>query len=233
MSKAASMIAVSTSPVSRLEQGSLSLRCYVALRQSLMEGRFRPGERLVVQDLAEMMGASATPVREACLRLVSEQALELRSGRFVTVPDLTVTRLTELMTIRIALEGLAAELAASRISQERIDELRKINEKYVSAEKGRNTEAAITANRQFHFGACEASGLGMLFAQIETLWVSMGPIHSIYYGGMPLIHFGGEEHINVLRAFADRDGVAAREALQRDIKLGAENILSFIQRNGA
>src|SRR5437762_10971032 len=98
-----------------LEQGSLSLRTYVTLKDALIAGNFRPGQRLLMQDLAEQLGTSVTPVREACMRLVSERGLEVRSGRFVTVPNLTVSRYMEIRTIRIELEGLAAELAAKNV----------------------------------------------------------------------------------------------------------------------
>ncbi len=76
----------------------------------MIAGQFRPGQRLVMQDLADQLGTSVTPAREACLRLVSERGLELRSGRFVTVPALTLARYMEVRTIRLALEGLAAGL---------------------------------------------------------------------------------------------------------------------------
>src|SRR5687767_2415519 len=75
-----------------LERGSLSLRTYVALKDALIAGNFRPGQRLLMQDLAQQLGTSVTPVREACMRLVSERGLEVRSGRFVTVPNLTLAR---------------------------------------------------------------------------------------------------------------------------------------------
>src|SRR6266542_4946696 len=87
-----------------LEQGNLSARTYVALKDALIAGNFRPGQRLLMQDLAEQLGTSVTPVREACMRLVSERGLEVRSGRFVTVPNLTVSRYMEIRTIRIDLE---------------------------------------------------------------------------------------------------------------------------------
>ncbi|MGO4319830.1 GntR family transcriptional regulator, partial [Agrobacterium sp. MCAB5] len=98
------------------EMGSLSARIYTKLREGLIVGSFAPGERLLMQELAERLGTSVTPVREACLRLVSEQAFELRSGRFVVVPELSQDRYVQIKVIRTALEGLAAELAVENVS---------------------------------------------------------------------------------------------------------------------
>lgn len=109
-----------------LEQGNLSARAYTALKDALISGTFGPGERIVMQDLAERLGTSVTPVREACLRLVSEQGLEIRSGRFVTVPELDLARYMELRMIRLALEGLAAGLAAEHAQPADIDRLTEI-----------------------------------------------------------------------------------------------------------
>ena len=64
--------------MAKIESGSLSARIYSELRRALIAGDYSPGERLKMQDLAVELGTSVTPVREACLRLVSEQALELR-----------------------------------------------------------------------------------------------------------------------------------------------------------
>jgi GntR family colanic acid and biofilm gene transcriptional regulator len=83
------------------EYTNLSAQAYASLREDLIAGSFRPGERLVMQDLAERLGTSVTPVREACLRLVSEQGLEIRSGRFITVPDLDLGSYLEIGVIRL------------------------------------------------------------------------------------------------------------------------------------
>ena len=96
-----------------LATDNLSSKAYSALRGALIDGDFAPGERLVMNDIAERLGTSVTPVREACLRLVSERGLEIRSGRFLTVPELDLGRYLEIrQKMRIALEGLATEEGA-------------------------------------------------------------------------------------------------------------------------
>lgn len=213
----------------QVAQGSLSQRTYEALREALILGNFKPGERLLMQDLAKKLGTSVTPVREACFRLVSEQALELQSGRFVTVPALTRSRYWQVRLIRIALEGLAAELAVDNATDKDIARLAAIHEEFVRAERSHSAEDARQRNREFHFGVYRLSGLDMLIAQIESLWVSMGPILNVYYGRVQNDYIGAEEHLRLLEALRTRNKEVARDAIEKDIVRGGMNLMRYFE----
>lgn len=213
-----------------LVHDNLSTRAYTAIRNSLIDGDFSPGERLVMQNLAVTLGTSVTPVREACLRLVSEQGLEIRSGRFITVPELNLGRYLEIRTIRLTLEGLATEIAAKHASSAEIDALEDIQEAFGKASHARDNFTAIRLNRQWHFGVYRLSRMNMLVAQIENLWVSMGPILKVYYEEAATDYLNADEHVNVMNALRQRDGAAAKAALERDILRGGEGILEYLNR---
>ncbi|MER8448262.1 GntR family transcriptional regulator [Mesorhizobium sp. M1066] len=131
------------------EVGSLSARIYNKVREGLIIGNFAPGDRLLMQDLAEQLGTSITPVREACLRLVSEQALELRSGRFVAVPDLSRARYIQIKLIRMALEGLATEHAADHVTPADLEQLESFRVSFVKSEKAGNLEESAILQSRF------------------------------------------------------------------------------------
>lgn len=211
-----------------LEQGNLSARAYAALREALIAGSFRPDERIVMQDLAERLGTSVTPVREACLRLVSEQGLEIRSGRFITVPALNLARYLEIRVIRTALEALAAELAAEHARPADIAELTQIQKRFEKARLAGDSAEAIKMNRAFHFGVYRLSRIDMLIHQIETMWVSMGPILKVYHEDIITDYLGAAEHVHLIEALSRHDGPAARAALERDIVRGGEGILRHL-----
>lgn len=211
----------------QVAQGSLSQRTYEALRASLIDGAFKPGERLLMQDLAERFGTSVTPVREACFRLVSEQALELQSGRFVAVPALTRSRYWQIRLVRIALEGLAAQLAVEHAGQKEIDKLAAVHKAFVKAEQARSQGEARQRNRDFHFGIYRLSGLEMLVAQIESLWVSMGPILNVYYTLPKKQYIGADEHLRLLDALRRKDKAAARDAVEGDIVRGGMDLMRY------
>lgn len=210
-----------------VETGSLSARTYLALREALIAGNFRPGERLLMQDLAERLGTSVTPVREACFRLVSEQALELRSGRFIAVPEMSRSRYWQLRLIRMALEGLAVELAVDNVTDKDIKRLTAVHRSFVQHEKSGDAEQARHWNREFHFGVYRLSQMDMLIGQIESLWVSMGPILNIYYQQAGGDYAGADEHEHLLEAFRRRDKKAARKAIEGDITRGAAALLKY------
>lgn len=218
---------MSTMEMQPSEIGSLSARIYNKVREGLIVGNFAPGERLLMQDLAEQLGTSVTPVREACLRLVSEQALELRSGRFVIVPDLSRERYVQIKLIRMALEGLAAELAVDNVSEDDTKQLETFHSTFVASESAGDFEAARTANRSFHFGVYRLSKMPMLIGQIESMWVSMGPILNVYYREIPHEYIGAEEHEHLMEALRTRNKKNARAAVENDIKRAATSLLRY------
>nr|WP_218176145.1 GntR family transcriptional regulator [Pseudomonas gingeri] len=211
-----------------MEQGNLSARAYYSLREGLIAGNFQPGERLVMQDLAERLGTSVTPVREACLRLVSERGLELRSGRFATVPALTRERYLEVRTIRIALEGLAAEMATQHVTEADLQKLAQLHRLFEEADRKNDGLAAMHHNREFHFTLYRLSGMDMLTAQIEGLWVSMGPILNLFYTFGHNSYIGADEHLVLMEALRDKKPAKARKAIADDILRGGVSILKFI-----
>lgn len=213
-----------------LEQGNLSARAYYSIREGLIAGNFKPGERLVMQDLAERLGTSVTPVREACLRLVSERGLELRSGRFATVPALTRARYLEVRTIRIALEGLAAEMATQHVTDADLEKLQELHKLFDEADRNNDALGAMQYNREFHFTLYRLSGMEMLTAQIEGLWVSMGPILNLFYSYGHNAYIGADEHLVLIDALRSKKPAKARKAIADDILRGGVSILKFIEQ---
>src|SRR5688572_571258 len=211
-----------------LEQGSLSARTYVALKDALIAGNFRPGQRLLMQDLAVRFGTSVTPVREACMRIVAERGLEVRSGRFVTVPDLTVARYMEIRTIRIELEGLAAELAAKHATPADVKACTDLQTRFETADHAHDSETAIRLNRQFHFKVYGLSAMPMLISHIESLWISMGPILNVFYNEAESDYVGADAHRDVIKALRAKDGKKARAAIVMDIERGGSALLDYL-----
>src|SRR5262245_3199976 len=98
-----------------------------------MAGRFQPGERLNIRALAAMLGTSATPVREALSRLAANGAAEMVPTQSVRVPLFNRARFEELKLIRMAVEGLAAEQAATRMTSAEIETAEQLLTRYIAA----------------------------------------------------------------------------------------------------
>ena len=109
----------------QIDRETLNDRAYGALKQNLISGQFVPGQVLVIRKLAEELGISTTPIREALQRLVAERILELQQNRSVAVPRLATATFRELVRIRSALEGLAVEMAVDDVGPAELKQLRK------------------------------------------------------------------------------------------------------------
>lgn len=209
------------SKLPKIKKENLSEQVYGSIRDSLMDGLYAPGQRLIIASLAEQLGVSITPVREAIFRLVTERALEMKAATSVHVRSLTADELREIQTIRKHLEGEAAAQAARRISSRALKELEKLHERFMSAAATDPVQASHL-NREFHFALVEAAGMPLLYATIESMWAQMGPLIHLYHINTPVREIVSAQHghYNVLKALAERDSEAARRAIQRDIGVG-------------
>jgi GntR family transcriptional regulator, colanic acid and biofilm gene transcriptional regulator len=207
----------------------LSTSIHKELQELLIAGHFAPGERIKVNDMAEQTGTSITPVREALLRLVSENAIEMYSPRSFAVPSLSLQRYREIREMRVALEGLAAEHATDGISNDDIEVLERTHERFVEAERTKRPKDALKANRKFHFTVYQNAKMPIVLASIEILWAMMGPILNVFYGKMRTDYVGAEEHLNLIVALKHKKAKAAGDAMRADILRGVASIEAYIK----
>ena len=210
-------------------KGSLSMQAYRVLRQALVNGHFLPGQRLIMAQLAQDLGVSITPAREACMRLAAEHALEVISGRFVQVPQFTVQRYLDVRMIRLELECLATALAAERASAADVERLLAMIPDYERTSEGGDQVMAGQYNRDFHFAIYRLSGVELLVDQIDNLWTLMGPMLAVFFRESARLYTSSEEHRAAVEAIGRRDGAAAAAAMRRDILRGGEDILAYLK----
>jgi len=205
----------------KINRGNLSEQVYGTIRASLMDGRYEPGERVTIANLATQLGVSLTPVREAIFRLVTEGALEMRAATSIQVRRLTPPELREIQLIRHHLEGEAAAQAALKISRQSLSVLEALQSKFTKAAASDPLEAS-RVNREFHFRLVRAAGMPLLYTTIEAMWAQMGPLIHLYHLNTPtrVLASGSHGHYNVLSALAARDPEQARLAIQADIGVG-------------
>src|SRR4051812_32330299 len=119
--------------IGHLERVTLGERIYLELRDLLMSGKLLPNEKLSLRSVAEALGVSMMPVREAVARLVAEGALNVLPNRAVSVPLMTQSKLIELMNIRIEIEGYAAEQSALHRTRKDLDIIRRLDDQFREA----------------------------------------------------------------------------------------------------
>jgi DNA-binding GntR family transcriptional regulator len=214
--------------VEKLGSTALRERAYAELGEAIRAGRFDPGEQVTIRGLAEMLGTSTMPVREAVSRLVIERALEVLPNGRMRVPVLTLERLDELTEARVTLEGRMAELACERMTPNRFCMIRAANERYVSAIEDGNSRLAVAANEAMHFELYSAAGSPLILSLIEGLWLQSGPYIAAMMKSMSdnepatMPEKGSVHHFQLLAALSRGDGEAARAALVDDIRDAAD-----------
>ncbi|PGH55530.1 GntR family transcriptional regulator [Azospirillum palustre] len=212
--------------LSLLEHDNLGSTIYQKLCEALMRGVFKPNDRLKIRDLAERLGTSVTPVRDAILRLVQDQALVLRSPRDIRVPMLTRAAYLEIRDIRVNLEGLAAARAAERATPPQIEQLEALLTHNEEAMAAGNTALATELNQIFHFRLAEIADMPVLGDILRRLWLQMGPLIADVYGGAGRTMI--DHHYPLMDAIRRHDGPAAARAIQDDIQLASGPILERI-----
>jgi len=208
---------------------TLGLHVHAELRDRLISGALVPGEKLSLRTVAAQVGVSIQPVREAVARLVADQAFEVLPNRAVRVPVLDVQRFVELTTIRLALEGFAAERAATLRSEAALAEMRAHEAAFARQQHSARPDlaAAIRANRALHFAVYRAAGLPTLVSLIEGLWLRIGPLINLdLRGGSGPVRMAQSVrcHARMVGGVAARDGTRARAGLEADIEGAAKHI---------
>ncbi|SDK86128.1 GntR family transcriptional regulator [Natronincola ferrireducens] len=120
------------------------------LREAILEGKLEPGKRLMEIQLAEELGVSRTPVREAIRKLELEGLVIMVARKGAYVADVSVRDMIEVLEIRGALEGLAASLAAERMGEEEVERLKEIAKEFRQCHIEEDVEGMIQKDVEFH-----------------------------------------------------------------------------------
>jgi DNA-binding GntR family transcriptional regulator len=214
-----------------LKRQTLSVDVYEQFKELLVSGRLMPGEQISLRSMAEGLGVSVMPVREAVQRLCAEQALEIAPNRTLRVPLMTTSQFREITSIRMNLEGLATATATEKIKPDEMRQVMLWLETFIAEMKNDVPDGAklISFNKELHFTIYRAAQMPVLMQLIEALWLRIGPIlnYDIRSGSdrignkTALIH-----HNNMVEAIRTGNAEAAKEALKRDISSAAEFIIS-------
>lgn len=218
----------------RQRQGpSLGDTAYSELKERLSRGVYRPGDKLTVRSIAEALGVSSTPARDAINRLVADNAVIYAGPKTVIVPVLREVDLREITFIRIALEGLAAQLSIESCRPEDIEKLREIQIEINAALERGAYEQALWHNKEFHFVVYRLSRMPHLVSMIEAQWLRVGPSFYGLYPEFAEARYGVRNHEMAIEALVDRDGGGLRAAFENDIRDGYRRLRHALHARAA
>lgn len=197
---------------------------YLTLRRAAMIGAIDVGRAITIRGVAEKLGMSPTPVREALKRLCAERAFDLLENRRIVIPHMNAERFEELIELRIALETHAAKRALPFISNKMIDQLIKLDDEADRAIVAGNHEATVIENQRFHAALYQSNPEQQVMPMIESIWLQLGP-----YLRMAAMHAREpvkDYHKEAIAALERRNEDELAEAITSDIRSGAASCAS-------
>jgi DNA-binding GntR family transcriptional regulator len=208
---------MSTSSQWRIETPKTnSEQAYDRLRRAIIDGEFRPGERLTEVAIAAMFGISRTPVREAFARLAKDGLVRNAKGSGIEVVDPSL-ELTDIYYIREAIEGCAARLAALRATDEEIARILDLAQASRDADPA-DVETRAQLNLDFHLAittAARAPRLERLVSDYRELFASPRSLQRYTPSETRTVI---DDHGRIAEAIRDRDPDAAEKAIRDHLR---------------
>ena len=214
----------------RVKTKSLRALIYEQLKEKIMSGEIKPGEELSLRMLADKLGVSLMPVREAVWQLESDKILIVRNNRGIKVNTLTSAEMNEALHLRYVLEAEAATLSCKRRkSDEIVSDLENI---LVQMEdKECSPREFLELNYDFHFTLYSCAESPMLIDLIEKLWARITPYKFIHITSREDLSITPAKsfHREMLNFFIKRDAKSLTAVLYEDIHNPASGLITQME----
>ena len=200
------------------------------LRDAILTGKLVPGERLMENQLAEKLGVSRTPVREALRMLELENLVELVPRKGAQVLDMSEKDIPNILEVRSALEGLATSLACKKMTKEDLQQLKSMEVDFEKAVADNDVEHFVDIDEDFHdliFAATENDKLISIFRnlRIQLYRYRMAQAKNNETSMSTIV----AHHRSIIRAIENHDAEEGASIAQGHIKYQTESILRFVR----
>ena len=183
---------------------------YEELRTLILTGKIKPGTRMMEIELAEDMGVSRTPIREAIRKLEKEGLVVIEPRKGAYASEVSIKDMEDILEVRANLEGLAAYLAAERMSEEEKKELRETGERFRQAVADGDMAEMISNDTKFHHMIVESCRNNHLIHMVEQLQELVLRFRYIYYKDFKRAEEMIPEHKRILEEIVSGNGANAR-----------------------
>ena len=215
--------------VAEILHKSLTEKVYEKIKDEILSGSLKPGERLIYENLGKEWGVSLTPWREAIIKLKQEGLIKEVSREGFYIKFFSIKEIEEIYDIREWLEGLAINLAIPRINKKEIKTLFQIHKKFEDSIKNEDINYCIMNDFQFHKYLMKFSKNKKLLAIMETFNIQLlsilrtGP----YY--FEFVHSYLKEHFSIIEAIGNKNTALAEKLIRSHIKNGKILILEALK----
>lgn len=201
------------------------------IRDAILKGSLKPGERVSEPELAERFGISRTPIREAFRQLESEGYLQVIPRKGAVVASLSERDIEEFYAIKILLEGFAARMAAEKLTEKDIERLESINERLAKIAKDGDVKNFFRVHNEFHEVFIKAAGNEKLYEMINHLVMRFKRLRLASLSQPGRMEVSVEEHRNMIEAFKKHDGERADSLVRHAATIGADVLIQSMSHS--
>jgi len=201
---------------------------FETLREAIIKGLLKPGERLTEIQIAEELGVSRTPVREAIRKLELEGFLVMVARKGAYVADISVKDITDIFEVRAALEGLAAGLAAERITEEELEQLERALVQSSEATTG-DLDTVVQSDTSFHELIYRVSRNQRLQQIVIHLQEQIHRFRTVSLSQPGRTSVFIEEHRKIVEAISERNSELASLLAREHIENAEQSLLSVFE----
>jgi DNA-binding GntR family transcriptional regulator len=208
---------------------SVRQETYERLKSMILTGKLRPSERLSENRLAERIGVSRTPLREALMKLEEEGLVVGQRNIGYTVVDLNIEAVCDLLVVREALDACAAELACKTATEKDFERIRELVAEMVEIHKVKKSRPIDVARDlelgiRIHKVIAEATRNVALIKTTEQIYQQLQLALWLEVLWVEIEHTGLEEHLAIAQAIFARDGAAAAKAARKHVRSSLQNM---------
>jgi DNA-binding GntR family transcriptional regulator len=196
-------------------------QAYVRLRDAILDGTLEPGEQLKDAEIAEWLGLSRTPIREALARLEEYGLVETAPNRYTRVTPLSAGDAHDAFLVVAALHSLAAWLGVPRVEESELATMRKANEDFSAALRANDVDRALAADDRFHGVLVQASANREIARSLERLNPKVMRLERARFGSL-VGRRSIEQHDQIIVLCASGRAEEAAQAVRENwLSLGA------------
>lgn len=198
------------------------------IREAILKGDLKPGEKVAEPELAERFGISRTPIREAFRQLESEGYLTVIPRKGAVVAALSERDVQEFYAIKSILEGYAAELAAKKLSDKDLAKLEAINKKLKEIAEEGDVKAFYRVHNEFHETFLKAADNSKLYELIQHLGMKFSRLRMASLSVSGRMAISVAEHDKLLDAFRRHDAKSAENLVKKTAAIGGKVLLESL-----
>ncbi len=204
---------------------------YEFLREAILDGHIKPGERLIERDLAEKFKASRTPIREALRKLETEEFLEYIPRRGDVVKGINLEDIEEVYILREMLEALSIRHSVAKLTEGELEELRRVVEKTRLAQQEDRVDEVIQGLREFDAMLLNASKMKRVESFVNSLQESLRSYRKLNILNPQRREQAVREHQEIFAAIVARDADRAEGLVRRHIQAARDELFSRLEHN--